>query len=367
MDNEFTVDGAMYSPSRVLIIAELGTGHGADLGKARELIDAAADAGADCVKFQLVYADEILHPNTGEVPLPGGNIRLYDRFRQLELPLDFFAALKSYAESRKMVFLCTPFGIRSARELRSLGPAAIKIASPELNFTALINEIASYGLPTFLSSGVSTLADIERALTPFDGLPACLLHCVTAYPAPESDYRLRVLTSLRSIFGVPVGVSDHSLDPVLVPSLSVAMGACAIEKHFCLSRSDPGLDDPIALPAEDFTRMVRAIRNAAAVGPEATIATLSAEYGAELIGDILGDGVKRLAASEKMNYRRTNRSVHALRDIEPGQTIVAADIGVLRTEKVLRPGMDPSFAEALVGHRARAFIPAGEGIRFEDI
>ncbi len=367
MVHELEIEGVKYGPARVMIIAELGTAHGADLGRARDLIDAAAEAGADCVKFQLVYADEILHPNTGDVPLPGGNIRLYDRFRRLEMPFDFFAAAKDYAESRSLLFLCTPFGLRSARELRSLGQTAFKIASPELNFSALIQEVASYGLPTFLSSGVSTLADIERALAAFETASACLLHCVTAYPAPESDYNLRVLTGLRSVFGVPVGVSDHSLDPVLVPTLAVAMGAVAIEKHFCLSRSDPGLDDPIAQPPEDFARMAAAVRAASAAGPDAAVAAMIAERGPALVDAVLGDGVKRLAASEKMNHQRTNRSVHALRDIQPGQTIAAGDIGVLRTEKVLRPGLEPAWAEALVGHRARTFIPAGEGIRFEDI
>jgi sialic acid synthase SpsE len=367
MANTFSAGGEVYGAERPLIIAELGTSHGGDEGKARELVDAAAEAGAGCVKFQMVYADEILHPNTGRVRLPGGMIRLYDTFKKLETAPAFFAGIKEYAEKRGLLFLCTPFGERSAAELAALNPALFKIASPELNYTALLSRIASYGKPALLSSGVSRLGDIEAALEALGGIPVCLLHCVTAYPAPETDYNLRVLRSLRAVFGVSAGVSDHSLDPCLVPCLAVAMGGVVIEKHFCLSRTDGGLDDPIALPPAEFRRMVLAVKRAAGMESGALVAELSRERGAALVEAVLGDGVKRLAASERANYERTNRSLHALRDIAQGETIRADMVGILRTEKVLRPGLPPSWAERITGRPARQFIPAGEGIRFEDV
>jgi sialic acid synthase SpsE len=369
INNAFSVDETAYSPRNPLIIAELGTAHGGSLSRAQELVQAAAEAGAACVKLQMVFADEILHPNTGEVTLPGGKIRLYDRFKQLEMSLDFYAAVKEYVESRGLLFLCTPFGLKSAQMLRELQPKIVKIASPELNFIALLEEVAQWGLPTLLSSGVSTLGDIEEAVNILKGDShcLCLLHCVTAYPAPETDYNLRVLHSLAAVFGVSVGVSDHSLDPELVPALAVSQGAAVIEKHFCLSRDDPGLDDPIALPPPEFARMVKAIRRAAEMEPEETVADLSRERGAALVEAVLGSGVKTLAPSEKENYSRTNRSIHALRDIQAGEIIQAADFAVLRTEKILRPGLAPSHAAELCGRTARQFIPAGEGIRFEDV
>jgi sialic acid synthase SpsE len=367
LERNFDIGGTSYGSRRVLIIAELGTSHGADPVKARELIDAAAEAGADCVKLQMVYADEILHPLTGEVELPGGRVRLYDTFKRLELAPQFFADMKEYIESKGLLFLCTPFGLRSARELRGLNPRAFKIASPELNYTALLREIGSYKLPVFLSSGVSRLGDIEEALEFFEPSRVCLLHCVTSYPAPEEDYNLRLLPSLGAVFGIPLGVSDHSLDPELVPALAAALGAAAVEKHFCLSRKDPGLDDPIALPPEDFARMTRAVRRVSALGPEEALAGLSREYGPQRVEAVLGDGVKRLAPSERANYERTNRSLHALRDIPEGETIAPGAAAALRTEKVLRPGLPPSWEEKIWGRRARRFIPAGEGIRLEDI
>jgi sialic acid synthase SpsE len=363
----FRVGTGEFGPRKVLVIAELGTGHGGDPVKARELCDAAAEAGADCVKFQMVYADEILHPNTGEVALPGGKIRLYDRFRELEMPSRFFRDMKDYVESRGLLFLCTPFGPRSAAELRALNPALVKIASPELNYTALLREIAGWGLPVLLSAGVSRLADIEGALELLAGIPVCLLHCVTAYPAPETDYNLRVLESLARVFGLPLGISDHSRDPELVPALGTALGAAVIEKHFCLSREDPGLDDPIALPPLDFARMVRAVRAAEGKLPQETIEAHAKQRGTALVEAILGDGIKRLAPSERANYERTNRSLHALRDIAPGESIGPGDFAALRTEKVLCPGLPPSWAEHVTGRTARRFIPAGEGIRFEDL
>jgi sialic acid synthase SpsE len=368
----FRIGDVRYDGGRPLIIAEIGTGHGGDEDKAAELIDAAIGAGAVSVKFQHVYADEIIHPATGYVPLPGGPVALYDRFRALETGPKFMSRLKERVESLGAVFLCTPFGPKSARELRDMGVGVMKIASPELNYAQLLDELATYGLPTILSSGVSKLADIEGAIERLSGSPLALLHCVTAYPAPEEDYNLRVLGALSTLFGVPVGVSDHSLDPVLVPALAVASGACIVEKHFCLSRDDLGLDDPIALPPGDFRRMVDAIGRISAIaagpgGSEAAISELAAEFGVERVEATLGNGRKRLAPSERANYSRTNRSIHASRPIAMGATLGYDNLAVLRTEKVLRPGLDPRYLPLAIGRAAARDVPDGEGLEWADL
>jgi len=350
-----------------LVIAELGTSHQGDLGRARALVDEAVAAGAECIKFQLVHAGEILHPRSGFVPLPTGRIALFEQFQALERGLDFYAALKEHTESAGALFLCSPFGIGSARELRDLGTRALKIASPELNHFPLLQEVASYGLPLFLSSGVSMLGDIERALAITGRDQVVLLHCITSYPAPEEEYNVSVLESLRRVLGVQVGLSDHSLDPVLVPTLAILHGACAVEKHFTISRGGTGLDDPIALEPVAFRRMVSAIRCAEADPPEETRGRLRQDYGAERLAAVTGAGVKQLAPSERANYQRTNRSLHAARTIPRGSVISAQDVAVLRTEKELRPGIGPEFLPYVIGAAAKRDIPNGEGIEWADI
>ena len=366
-EKNLIINGSIFNSKKPLIIAELGTSHNGDIVKAKEMIASSSEAGASCVKTQMVFADEILHPNTGEVPLPGGNIRLYDKFKKLETPPEFYAEIKEYTESKGVLFLCTPFGLKSAAILKKFQPKMVKIASPELNFTSLLEEIAGWNTPVLLSSGVSRLSDIESALEILNRKNICLLHCVTSYPAPETDYNLKVIPNLAAIFGVCAGVSDHSADPQLVPALAVSMGAAAVEKHFCMSRKDPGLDDPIALEPDAFAQMVKAIKNAAERSPRETIEYYSREKGKELVNKILGSGVKELAPCEKANYTRTNRSIHALRDIKKGEVIKKSDYAVLRTEKILRPGLEPYWEHAIEGRTAQSDIPAGEGIRFKDV
>jgi len=382
-----TLAGTAYGQARPLIIAEIGTGHRGDPVKARELIAASVEAGADCVKFQHVYADEIIHPATGLVPLPGGPTPLYDVFRSLETGPDFLAALKEGTEKAGALFLCTPFGLKSARELRALDVKAMKLASPELNHVELLDELASYGLPTIVSSGVSRLADIEFALARLsarapgnapasgrDGAPPArgglaLLHCVTAYPAPEADYNLRVLASLSALLGLPVGVSDHSMDPCLIPRLAVASGAVIVEKHICLSRLDDGLDDRIALQPEDFAAMCAGVRATARTlsegGAAAALAELEDAFGPDRVRAALGDGVKRLAPSEEANYGRTNRSLHAKRPMRAGERFDREAVAALRTEKVLSPGLEPRYLSLVLGRAAARDIEDGEGIGWD--
>lgn len=355
---------------RTRIIAEIGTGHGGDIGRAVELIAAAGECGADIVKFQAVIADEILHPAAGSILLPGGAIDLYRRFKQTERPADFYRRLKEETEKRGLTFLCTPFGPASAAMLKELDPWAYKIASPELNYFPLIRQTAEYGKPLILSTGVSRLSDIEEALrvikTADPREDITLLHCVTSYPAPEDQYNLRVIPLMAALFGVKTGLSDHSLNPVLVPVTAVSVGAVMIEKHFTLDKSGSGLDDPVALDPEGFSLMTSRIREAEA-DPEKGLPRLREEYGADRVSRVLGTGRKELSPAEADNYRTTNRSIQALRNIPAGKILTEQDFRCLRSEKNLPAGLHPRYIPVILGSRTVSNIPAGHGIGWEHI
>lgn len=350
------------------IIAEIGTAHQGDLKQAEKLIRAAARSGADCAKFQIVYAREILHPETGLVELPGGSTPLYKVFEALERDASFYRDLKDLTEGEGIEFLATPFGLESAGILYSLHPKEVKIASPEVNHIPLLEELASWKLPVLLSSGVSRLSDLELALDILGREKTTLLHCVTSYPAPEEEYNLAVLPHLAALFGVETGVSDHSMDPELVPGLAFIQGANVLEKHFTLSRRDGGLDDPIALDAEDFRRMRDFVDKLESLSDRASrIEHMVKNFSEERINAVLGSGRKLLAPCEVENYGRTNRSLHAMRDLNPGTVLSSENMAVLRTEKVLRPGVSPVFYKKLIGKTTKRYIPAGEGILLEDL
>lgn len=393
------------------IVAEIGTAHGGNVQKAFDLIDEAHEAGADAVKFQWVYADEILHPDTGFVTLPGGKVRLYDRFRELEVAPSFFATCLEYAHKRNMRFICSPFGIRSLRELMEIHPDGIKIASPEVNHFPLLHETAKFMqnefdkkgtiTPVILSSGVSKLGDLEKAIQILNVTSQAtapyltLLHCITCYPAPENEYNVRCVQTLHDIFGIETGISDHSLDPVLVPVLTTAIGGTMIEKHITLSKKTDGLDDPVALEADQFAHMVYCVHQAEAVierfkkdayasqknscmtgapsksillsARDEIVRQLSDEFGAEKVNAVIGNGVKHLAPSELANYGRTNRSLHFMHNMSCGEVIGKDDVAVLRTEKILTPGMSPEFLDTVIGSRLQCDVTSGEGVTWRHV
>ncbi len=366
------------------IIAEIGTSHGGILSKAIELMDKAIEAGADAVKFQWVYADEILHPDTGFVELPGGKVSLYERFKALEVKSSFFKECRDYAHSKNVKFVCSPFGLRSLKELLELEPDYVKIASPELNHFPMLKELASYrqkqiksgkqAVPVIISSGVSTKKDIEDAIEILGTDGITLLHCITFYPAPEEEYNLSLIKNLSKEFKIKTGVSDHSLDPVLVPCLAVSQGAAMIEKHITLSKETDGLDDPVALTPEQFAYMCHTVHQSNAVmrhygqikGEEEIIRQMSESFGTERVEKILGDGIKKLAPSEEQNYGRTNRSIHFMKAMKKGEKIKAEDVAVLRTEKVLTPGISPKFLEKVIGSTLKNDVESGSGVLFSD-
>ena len=228
-----------------------------------------------------------------------------------------------------------------------------------------------------------SLGDIEEALAivraggaadrpPERIHPLHLLHCVTAYPTPAEEYNLRLLVSLRQIFAVATGVSDHSRDPRLIPAVATALGASMIEKHITLARDGEGLDDAVSLEPGEFAELVTQVRRgaeqrASAATTETMLRELSGEFGEERVTAVLGDGVKRLAASERESYGRSNRSILAREHIPAGSLLDGSNMAVLRSERELQPGLPPRLWDTIAGRRTLGDIQAGDGVRWEHL
>jgi sialic acid synthase SpsE len=346
------------------IIAEIGSSHNGDAEKAEELICAAAESGADCAKFQYIIADEIVHPKSGNIELHGGAVPIYQRFKELEMPFSFYQQIVELCEKHNIGFLCTPFGTGSAEKVIKLGSEAVKIASPELTHIPLLRAVGN--IPAIVSTGVSSLGDIETAVSTLNN-PAALLHCVTSYPAPPEEYNLSLLPILEQLFALPAGVSDHSTDPLLVPLLARYFGASIIEKHITLDRSGKGLDDPVALTPDQFALMCKSIRETGSPGSEETMLFLKETYGEELVEKTCGDGRKHLSPSEERFYRTTNRSLIAIRDIEKGEILSAENVALLRSEINMKPGLPALYWDITLGKRTSLPLHDGEGVGWQHI
>ena len=361
----------LNSSNNCFIIAEAGTSHQGNLENAFKIIKAVKKTGADCIKFQYIIANEIVHPRSGLISLPGGKTDLYKKFLQLERNIEFYSQLKTMAESEGLSFLCTPFGIRSARALQDLKVKLYKIASPEVNHLFLLQEIARYKLPVLLSCGVSLLSDIERALTILDNNIVTLLHCITQYPSPEEQYNLNILPHLSCLFGVSVGVSDHTLDVSLIPEIAVALGAVVIEKHFTLKQENGGLDDLIALEPDQFSYLGNQVREVEETRNRMdtikAINIIEQKHGIDRVKAVLGTGEKLLAKAEETNYKTSNRSLLFIRDAEAGATLSENLVAPLRSEKNLKPGLSPFHWPTVKGHKINKMVKSGEALQWNHL
>ena len=345
------------------IIAEAGSNHDGKLEQARRLIDAAADAGADAVKFQLFRAEYLYPPNVGMVETPAGAIDFFSFLQQASLPLDWLAPLKRHAEERGLVFLASAFDETSADALDRVDIVMHKIASPELTHLPLIRHMARTGKPLILSTGMARLGDIEDALDAARGAEVILLHCVSAYPLPPAECNLNVIPTLRAAFQTPIGFSDHTMDESAAPCASVALGAQVIEKHFTLDRTLPGPDHPFALEPAALKEMVRKIREA-----EQWDEMERAEFLARPeIFPLLGSSIKQPAPSERELAECDRRMILVLKKIEAGEPITAEAIRILRAERNVPPGLLPKYWDVVIGSRAVRDISAGRGLVWEDL
>jgi N-acetylneuraminate synthase len=364
-----TIDGGL--PARCYVIAEAGSNHDGDLTVAHRLVDAAADSDADAVKFQLFRAASLYPPNCGEVDTPIGKVELFQLLQAMELPAAWLTELSSHASDRGIDFLCTPFDAEGVATLDALNVRALKVASPELTHHELLREIAHTARSVILSTGMSTLGDIEESIQVLRGAGAddiSLLQCVTAYPTPIEDLHLGAIPVLATAFGVRVGLSDHSLDPVLAPTLCVALGGSIIEKHFTLSReSGTGPDHPFALEPDQLAELVEAVRTVEALPEADRRAWVEERHGAATVEDAIGERAKVLSDAELELAACDRRAIHALRDIAPGEALDTTNVRVLRGERNLRPGLHPRHLPTILGASATRAIAAGDGVVWEDL
>jgi N,N'-diacetyllegionaminate synthase len=320
---------------RTLIIAEAGVNHNGDLAVARRLVDAAADAGADLVKFQTFRAERLAtatadkadYQKAGSGP-PESQLEM---LRRLELSEDAHRNLLAYCQSRGIGFFSTGFDTECVDMLVGLGQRLFKIPSGEVTNLPYLRHVGGLGGDVILSTGMATLSDIEAALLVLErsGTPrerVTVLHCTTEYPTAAHDVNLRAMQSMRDAFGVRVGYSDHT-QGIEISIAAVALGATVIEKHFTLDRRLPGPDHQASLEPGELASMVRCIRH---------------------VEVALGDGVKRPTAGEERNRAVARKSIVASRPIAAGEVFSNDNL----TAKRPGSGVSPMRWDEVVGRRA---------------
>lgn len=329
----------------VLIIAEAGVNHNGDLEMARRLIEVAAEAGADAVKFQTFSADRLVG---AEAPLAeyqarnlSGATSQHAMLKRLELGREENQVLIDYAARCGVGFLSTGFDIESVDLLTELGVRRIKVPSGEITNLPYLRHVGRLGKPVLLSTGMATLGDVEQALAALEyaGMlraDITLLHCTTEYPAPMTDVNLSAIHTLREAFGVKVGYSDHT-SGIEVAIAAVALGAVVIEKHVTLDRNLPGPDHRASLEPAELQAMVAAIRN---------------------VERALGDGIKRVTPSESKNRLVARKSLVASRPIRSGEAFSGDNLATRRPGT----GLSPMRWDEVIGRRAPRDFAAGEAI-----
>lgn len=331
------------SGQRCVVIAEAGVNHNGDLGLAHQLVEEAAACGVDAVKFQTFRAEAVLSPLADKAAYQKETTDAaesqLEMARRLELPFEAFVELAEHCRQRGLVFLSTPFDEESASFLNSLDVVAFKVSSGDLTNLPFLRKLAGFGRPLIISTGMATLGEVEQALVQCGQGRVVLLHCVSAYPAAPADMNLRAMDTLRRAFGVPVGLSDHT-EGIAVPIAAVALGACAIEKHFTLDRKLPGPDHRASLEPRELAALVRGVRE---------------------VWEALGDGYKRPMQGERDTARVARRSLVATRDLSAGETLTADMIAIKRPGN----GLPPALLPHVLGRALARAVRAGELIKWE--
>ncbi len=333
----------------VFVIAEAGVNHNGDVARALQLCDAAKKAGADAVKFQTFRAEDLVvrgAPTAEYQARQTGDQDQYAMLERLELSEDHHQKIKVHCDVIGIEFFSTPFSISAVDMLVKLGVKRLKLSSGELTHRALVEHAAATQLPLLMSTGMGTMNEIIEAVAWVSAARGHLrdvvvLHCTSAYPAPDETLNLLAMQSMARELKMAIGYSDHSLG-IEAPLAAVALGAVVIEKHLTLDRHLPGPDHSASLEPDEFLRMVQGIRRVSAM---------------------LGDGVKVPLPEERDTARVARRSVVAAIDIAAGEVITARMLICRRPAT----GIAPRDMQRVMGQSARVSIAAGSVLQWDQL
>jgi N,N'-diacetyllegionaminate synthase len=332
-----------YWQDRLFVIAEAGVNHNGDLEIARRLIDAAADAGCDAVKFQTFRADALVSRSAEMADYQKANTgereSQYEMLKRLELTEEAHHVLMNHARGRGILFFSTAFDFESIRLLQQLDIPLWKIPSGEITNYPYLVRIAAFSKPIILSTGMATIGEIDAAVRVLlehgaDRSQLCILHCNSEYPTPWHDVNLRAMAQLGYTFGTAYGYSDHTLG-IDIPIAATALGARVIEKHFTLDRNLPGPDHKASLEPNELHAMIRSVR---------------------VVEAALGTPLKQPTDSERPNRRLARKSIYAARSIRAGEAFSEENLTVKRPED----GISAMEWPNLIGHIAPRDFAAEE-------
>tara|TARA_A100001035_G_C27774722_1_gene498337 strand:- start:925 stop:1950 length:1026 start_codon:yes stop_codon:yes gene_type:complete len=331
---------------KVFIIAEIGVNHNGDLEMAKDMIYAAKLAGADAVKFQTFSADKLASINTPKVKYQiNKNFKdesHYQMLKKLELSFDDHIVLNSFCEKNKIMFLSTPYDVESAKFLHEkLNISFFKTASADIVDIPLHKYISSTLKPCIISTGMSTISEIEKVYQIYNKSKIAFLHCISNYPCSDQSLNLNVIKTLRRIFNVPIGFSDHSIGSEAAIA-SVSLGAKIIEKHFTTDKLLDGPDQKTSSNPEEFRVLVRQIRR---------------------VENMLGIPFKQLQNEEIDMLTTSRKSLHVAKDIKKNQIVLERDL------ELKRPGNGLSYdlIDFLIGKKASKELKKGHKICLGDV
>jgi N-acetylneuraminate synthase/N,N'-diacetyllegionaminate synthase len=330
----------------VYIIAEAGVNHNGDINLAYKLCDAAKEAGVDAVKFQTWKTEKIVTKKAllaeyQEANIANKKASQYEMLKQLELSYDEFRKLKEHCDNIGIQFLSTPDTEEDTDFLLEIGMPLLKIGSGDVTNIPFLRIVGRKQKKVVLSTGMSTLADVEKAYNALieSGAPeVALLHCTTNYPCPYEEVNLNAMRTLKEAFKCQVGYSDHTMG-IEVPVAAVAMGAEIIEKHFTLDKNMEGPDHKASLEPQELKQMVTSIRN---------------------IEMALGDGIKRPNASEQKNAEVVLKRIIASKPIKKGEILSENNLSLLRSSE----GLPAKYWDLVIGKAAKKDYETDQPIEF---